>query len=1051
MPGKGKNLVFQGVNNGFVVELLPEISHSKVKHENRVFDYWNFKGAGRYGRPGQPWLPVRGMLILAPLGTKIHVETSGPQVKNGVLPLPIPRLPMRNEVSKPDFTMDKQAYTRARPWPGQRAWLTDRGMMGGIPVARLVISPMEFSATRSRLTTWNKIKVTVTYPSLSRQGRTGRMYQQMAARMVRGMEFASNKVKQDRYLVIVADELVDFVSDWAAFRQAQGIAVDVVPISVIGVRWDKIQAFIKERYFSNQSPDMVLLVGDSNEVPPAQGNSECKYCPSDFMYSLVDGDDWYPDLTIGRWSAQTPDQVIDQANRDILYETMPGGNAGPDFLKAAVVISSSQGEGQENDDVSAQGVIDMLEGMGYQPVPLFHSSGTDTVTNISQAINRGAGLVYYYGHGAGWNWATTIPQFTTQDVGMLNNHGMTPFIMDISCLNGNFTRSDGDCLAEAWVHGGGLADFASTSDTAWLEPTIMAEGFTMAMQANEIHLAGVALYEALAYMIQQEGITSKVKGVLQQYVLFGDPGQVLYTSPPVQLDVDYPKFAYKADNYMNIQVQSEDRPVKDALITLNDGDNPMLKLTDVTGLAKIDISTMETGDYSLFVRAKDALPFYGRIRVIGKCPDMQTDRQVYSCVEIPDVTVFDKHADKDPTKAEIIYLQQGDQQIEAMETGPDTGVFRVSGFIPASAADGQVVTWTYKGAGACGDSIASITLDCKAPSCNDVRIQPVTDDRFGLLCRTNEPARLSVVVTGPGGFSTKQEDPGFSINHHLNVRGVQASTTYNYSLKLTDHAGNTANGPTGSLTTAPCRPKCLERKCGDDGCGGQCGECLSDQTCEFAVCAGGAGCEVSDTPGCGGCVCEDCACKFDPLCCSDKWDATCVSICRFMCDGCGQGCMPQCQDMECGPDHCGGSCGKCQDGWQCVSGNCVESPKCGDRICDPDENCSTCSVDCVCAFGTCKNGTCVCQPLCQDMECGPDHCGGSCGKCKDTANCVQGKCVVPDADSSFLPDVSEPEPPNTSGGCNTSQNNSNTGAWIIFLMLFVLSFMRGKRRSKDRV
>lgn len=79
-----------------------------------------------------------------------------------------------------------------------------------------------------------------------------------------------------------------------------------------------------------------------------------------------------------------------------------------------------------------------------------------------------------------------------------------------------------------------------------------------------------------------------------------------------------------------------------------------------------------------------------------------------------------------------------------------------------------------------------------------------------------------------------------------------------------------------------CIPQCDGKECGDDGCGGQCGQC------DF------------------GCVCAD---------------GTCIG-------SCGE-CIPECDGIECGPDGCGGSCGTCTgttfcntETWLCDDGQC---------------------------------------------------------------------------------------------------------------------------------
>jgi len=1111
LAGFAKTVV-QRTKNGMIIEITPEINHFQVKNEGRTFDFWDFDDAGRYGRQGQPWLPVRGLLIYAPEGTGLAVTAKAPEFTDNVLPGPIPVLPKRDRVFKPKFSMDKQAYSVAGPWPRARAWLDDRGIMAGVPVARLVIAPVAYDGARSRVTTWRKIRVVITYPVSA--GHTA----VTPSRVVRGTDTPENQPVQDRYLVITADRLANVLSDWVAFRKRQGIAVDVVPVSIAGPTWDRIKTFIHDRYFSENRPTMVLLVGDSDTVPPAQGGIDCQYCPSDYLYSMIDGNDWYGDVEIGRWSAQDTAQVIDQANRDMMYETMPGKDQGASFVGSAVVISSSQGDGTFNDDISAQKTIDRLATMNYQLTALFHSDETDTVTRISGAINQGAGLIYYYGHGSGKEWSTTRPPFTTEDVTALENGPFTPFIMDVSCLNGSFTRDDGDCLAEAWVYNGGLACFSSTTETAWNEPTIMASGFTRAMQTDSVHTAAMALSSARAYMIQQQGLTRNVKGVLQQYILFGDPGQVIYTKPPVPLDVEFPDIAYKTDANLEITVKNNGVSVKGALVVLHNEDVSLRILTDENGKSVFDISLIKTGDYTVFARAVNALPFYGNIRINSdNCPDIRVDAPVISCSGSVETRVYDKSADTDSTKEDTIQIDVGNEYEDAIETGPDTGVFQTLFSVPPGAVNGQKIELTYQSAGDCAAVTTSITTDCQAPACDILAVDPVRDDGFGIVCVTNEPARLYLDVFGSNGYSNSINEIGFTINHHLMVNGLKPATKYEYALNMKDLAGNAANEKTGIVTTDACVPRCMDRECGDDHCGGKCGLCYSDQTCENSVCTGGEGCVATRTPGCDNCPCESCVCRYDHRCCDNEWDSACVDVCQYLCDeGCGSGCTPSCDSRQCGPDGCGGSCGKCAEDQACSKGQCVDiskcgngtcdqtedcvlcpadctcatgekcmetgeccvlkcdsrqcgpdgcggscgkcdsdhdcvnghcnyRPVCGDGTCDQTEDCSTCPSDCVCQFGACKAGKCVCLPLCQGRQCGPDKCGGTCGKCDENTRCVQGVCVTWDTDPGFMPDVAEPKTPE-SGGCATSSRGSYA-PWILFLLLIALWFARKKRKG----
>ena len=108
-----------------------------------------------------------------------------------------------------------------------------------------------------------------------------------------------------------------------------------------------------------------------------------------------------------------------------------------------------------------------------------------------------------------------------------------------------------------------------------------------------------------------------------------------------------------------------------------------------------------------------------------------------------------------------------------------------------------------------------------------------------------------------------------------------------------------------------CQPQCQWKECGPDGCGALCGICGTDEFC---------------SPG-GTCMCtEDCLGE----CCSE--DEQCTPL------GC---CVPQCADMECGPNGCGGYCGGCPPGLACFAGNCTQqSPACDDFNDTPFDGCT---------------------------------------------------------------------------------------------------------------
>ena len=228
-------------------------------------------------------------------------------------------------------------------------------------------------------------------------------------------------------------------------------------------------------------------------------------------------------------------------------------------------------------------------------------------------------------------------------------------------------------------------------------------------------------------------------------------------------------------------------------------------------------------------------------------------------------------------------------------------------------------------------------------------------------------------------------------------------------------------GDTGSEVI--CEPDCEGKVCGDDGCGGTCGDCLADQQCTAGACVACEpmcdGLECGDD-GCGGdcgecpagiqCVQGECAClpQCDGKDCGDDGCGGSCGSCydksgaidEELCTDAGVCCLPNCNNKQCGEDGCGGICGECADELTCQDGFCLDvcKPKCDAKDCGWDGCTGTCGS---CAVGEkCVDNKCVeCDPDCDGKDCGSDGCGGKCGTCEAGHKCTDDLCVcVPDCD-----------------------------------------------------
>lgn len=238
-------------------------------------------------------------------------------------------------------------------------------------------------------------------------------------------------------------------------------------------------------------------------------------------------------------------------------------------------------------------------------------------------------------------------------------------------------------------------------------------------------------------------------------------------------------------------------------------------------------------------------------------------------------------------------------------------------------------------------------------------------------------------------------------------------------------AGTTQGDVTVETTSAEVGPdtdaspacSCVDKECGDDGCGGTCGTCTGNTHCESSLCVSGTTC----TPQCNGKQCGPNGCGGQ--CGGCDTGETCQG---GQCVG-GNDC--NCNGAKCGLDNCGNTCGfcpggtECDNSGQCVANttgdscqgilDCITSPtECG-AITDPDAW-NACANACVAAgsatgqtefddylgcLNTCPaedDGSCALQNCLQvEVACRFDDSGF--GTCFDIQDCL-GMCGDSDID-----------------------------------------------------
>ncbi|OPZ30448.1 MAG: Gingipain R2 precursor [Lentisphaerae bacterium ADurb.BinA184] len=627
-------------------------------------------GAGRLNVRGAPDLPCfRANLALdvaaAPEASVIEAEYDDVACAP---PLPSAGFVSRDGDLEDDLPPPGPAYFANIPFPAVPARLTAPFQLRSVRGVGLIVQPFQYRPREGTLRVFRRMVVevsgTVGDEALAAGlARLPRDYAWLAAaRFAAGREdtgaggaveagavtAASSRTAgtfrpDGSVLVVVPDAMATHVDGFVEWKRQLGWAVEVARYpSDTGAGKDGLAATIAGRYASDNLA-YVILVGDSADLPVMQTSPN----PTDTRYALLAGDDLYHDLLISRIPASNPTQIANQLGKLVAYEKTPAAPGADVWYSKALFVGSNEGASKSPFYLADWQHLnlerDKLLADGYTQVDQVYDPGA-TVSEVTTAWNAGRNLVYYLGHGTETAWNTT--GFSVAQATALTNGSALPFVVNGNCKNGNFTRTTGDCLAEAMLKtgtaglpAGAIAVIAATTSMDWNPPIVMMRTFTEEWVAGAPATAGamafLAIQEATDYCLDNpatEGASAATKLVEQTHLL-GDCTLSLRTRTPKPIRVDRPPYAIAGEAFVVHVSDLSGTPVAGARACLyRAGDVQIVAETDGSGAAALDTSTVPAAPgeaLTLTVSGRNLVPVQEQV------PALPGELTIYSAAALP--------------------------------------------------------------------------------------------------------------------------------------------------------------------------------------------------------------------------------------------------------------------------------------------------------------------------------------------------------------------------------------------------------------------------------
>ncbi len=499
-------------------------------------------------------------------------------------------------------------------------------IMRGTKLSNLTITPFSYNPAKKLLKVCDKVLVKVflkegnTPVSNKATTNTNRIINKLSLNGTRELEqnlprgsyvYIYSTTESNEAMVI---SLLQPLFDW---KHRQGYEVVVVNMSTIGTTSQSLKNYLTEAYNTwANPPEFVCLVGDShgNFAIPTYSYNDNEMA-SDFDYTLIEGNDFLPEMFIGRLSVESLSQLAVVVNKILKYESQPF-IAEDDWYEKTLLVGDPTDSGN-----STIVEMDYIQGLISQFNPESNNIQvyqTPFVNQISSAINTGVAAYFYRGFASYSGW-------TTNDTFELTNGYKLPFVCQITCFSGVYQTSPA-CQTEAMLRAGtvtnpqgAVAAIGSSYATHTCINNILTGGVAWGIYKDELPTIGEALVRGKLALV--ESYPTNPANFVEIYSkannLMGDPGMVLWTRKPAELNLQYPGTIVLGTNQVEVTASSEGQYVPNVRVCLWKGEEIFISgVTDTQGYLRLFLPTdYTTGEIKVTATLQNHIPVLGTISI----------------------------------------------------------------------------------------------------------------------------------------------------------------------------------------------------------------------------------------------------------------------------------------------------------------------------------------------------------------------------------------------------------------------------------------------------
>jgi len=561
---------------------VSDINFFEVKTDKGDFTEFSIEGYSYTQKIGFPKLPVNRRLIEIPMNSTATVNVIDFKVNEytleelGITNIVFPTQPQVNkgEEGETEIVINQRAYQRNSFNPTTLVSVDVLGIMRGVRIARLNISPIQYNPVTNTVRIYEEINVEVLFEGADvtqtinkKKSNSNIFFNGLKSQILNYKNLDSKELITDSPVkyVIVSDPMFETqLQPFIEWKTKKGFEIIEAYTNDpnVGTSTTSIKNYLEGLYEAgtpdDPPPAFVLFVGDVQQIPAFSGTTGGHV--TDLYYCEYSGD-MLPELYYGRFSANNAGQLQPQIDKTLEYEQylMPD----PSYLNEVVLVSGMDGNfaqdwGNGQINYGTENYFNAAHGITAH-VYLYPESGSNSA-NIIQNVSDGVSFGNYTAHCSSSGWGD--PSFTISDIPSLQNANQYGLLVGNCCTSSAY---DVTCFAEELLRAenkGAVGYIGGSNSTQWdpdyywgvgvgpiTEDPPSYEETTLGAYDGAFHDHGEPIEDWYITQDQMvfagnlavtEGDPGSSDYYWEIYCLMGDPSLMIYYSEPPELTITYP-------------------------------------------------------------------------------------------------------------------------------------------------------------------------------------------------------------------------------------------------------------------------------------------------------------------------------------------------------------------------------------------------------------------------------------------------------------------------------------------------------------------------------